>query len=140
MENSNQSTRLDYWRSFKSLLCAVPIANRDNNHKNVMDLRLKLSSAKDSLLETPHLFPKIIERNSKSETIGWVDTSYGAYAIVEKKLPILHKGVYRSHDGICVLFSKYFILQSSNDFTIFLTFSFTFFSFALLRIINSKFS
>lgn len=107
MENSNQSTQLDYWRSFKSLLCAVPIANRDNNHKNVMDMRLKLSSAKDANLETPRIFPKIIERHGRQETIGWIDTSYGAYAIVEKTLPIPHKGIYHSHRGVSVFFSEH---------------------------------
>lgn len=74
-------------------------------HRNIMGKRLEFSSHDDPELQVMQIFPKEIIRHGETHIIPWIETPYGAYAIIERPLLIPYKKDYITHPGISVLFS-----------------------------------
>ena len=87
-------------RSVWSLLTTIPFSDRDVFYKDIMGTRLKY--AHKSPIQY-HL--KTIKRDGVKHEIPWIQTGYGSYAIVERDIPFLHRGLPRTHEGISVLYS-----------------------------------
>jgi len=93
-------SRLDYFKSYWSLLSAIPFSSDDTVYSNIMGIRKKHRST-DAL----EFSLKEIYRDNKKTDVPWITSSYGVYTVIEREIPVsLKRNIYQSHPGVVILF------------------------------------
>jgi hypothetical protein len=97
---SKKIKRIDYFRSFWSLLSAIPYSDRDVHYTNVMGEREKYVSS-----DKIKYYSKTIHKDGQNIDVPWIETSQGVYVIINRSIPIYLNGTFRSVPAIAVLYS-----------------------------------